>query len=103
MQVIGEYESPEVMAQGRGKPEYSIDVALRKEFLKDKKASFSFSITDVFNTLRFGNVYDTDNFYQDSYWRRNVRSFRIVLTYKFGSTDFSLRRNRDNDNNNEEE
>jgi outer membrane receptor protein involved in Fe transport len=96
LQVIGEYESAEVQAQGKSRPEYSIDLALRKDFLKDKKANLTFSIGDVFNTLRFGNVYDTDNFYQDSYWRRNIRSFRVVFSYKFGKADFSFRRNRDN-------
>jgi outer membrane receptor protein involved in Fe transport len=102
MQVIGEYESAEVMAQGRSRPEYSVDLAVRKDFLKDKKANFTFSIGDVFNTLRFGNIYDTENFYQDAWWRRNIRSFRVVLSYKFGKADFSFRRNRDNGNEGEE-
>jgi len=98
LQLITEYESAEIQAQGRSRPEYSVDFALRKDFLKDKKANFTFSIGDVFNTLRFGNIYDTDSFYQDSYWRRNVRSFRFTLSYKFGNADFSLRRNQDNGN-----
>lgn len=98
LQLIGEYESAEIQAQGRSRPEYSVDFAFRKDFLKDKKANFTFSIGDVFNTLRFGNVFDTESFYQDSYWRRNVRSFRFTLSYKFGKADFSLRRNRDNGN-----
>ena len=93
-QLLGEYESSEVTAQGRRSPEYSVDFALRKDFLKNKKANFTFSINDVFNTKRFGSIYDTEYFYQDSYWRRNVRGFRITLSYKFGDAEFSLRRNR---------
>ncbi len=95
IQAIGEYESPEVRAQGKSKPEYSLDLAFRKDFLRDKKANLTISINDVFNSLRFGNIFDTENFYQDSYWRRNVRSFRVSLSYRFGDADFSLRRNRD--------
>ena len=91
-QVMGEYESREVTAQGRNLPEYRVDFALRKEFFKDKRASFTFNINDVFNTHRFGNIFDTETFYQESYRRRNVRTFRINLTYKFGKEDFSLGR-----------
>ena len=96
LQLVGEYESQEVTAQGRNRSEYQVDFGLRKEFLKDKKAAFSFNISDVFNTHRFGNIYDTDVFYQESYRRRNVRSFRINFTYKFGKDNFNLSRRDDN-------
>ncbi len=95
IQASFDYESSEVQAQGRSRAEYETDLAFRKDFGKDKKANLTFSITDLFNTLKFGNVYDTENFYQDAYWRRNVRSFRIVFTYKFGKADFSFRRQRE--------
>jgi len=104
-QVTGEYESPEVIPQGRRKEQYSVDFALRKEMLKDKKGTLTFSINDVFNTRKFGTIYDTENFYQDSYRRWNVRSFRITFSYKFGNSNFSLfKRNGqkgENDNDNE--
>ncbi len=90
LQLTGEYESPEVIPQGRRKEQYSVDFAMKKDFLKDKKGTFTFSINDLFNTRRFGSIYDTDNFYQDSYRRWNVRSFRITFSYKFGSSNFSL-------------
>jgi outer membrane receptor protein involved in Fe transport len=89
-QVIGEYESAEVIPQGRRSPQYSADLAIRKDFLKDNKATLTLGINDVFNTHRFGTIYDTENFYQDSYRRRNVRSFRLTFSYRFGSADFSL-------------
>jgi outer membrane receptor protein involved in Fe transport len=102
LQLMGEYESKEVMAQGSSAPEYRVDFALRKEFLKDKKASFTFNINDVFNTRRSGNIFDTETFYQESYRRRNVRSFRINFTYKFGKENFSLFK-RDNERGNGDE
>ncbi len=76
----------------------SVDAALRKDFLKGNKGTFTFSVNDVFNSRRWGTIYDTDNFYQDSYRRRNVRSFRITFTYKFGKSDFNLfKRNNRNE------
>jgi outer membrane receptor protein involved in Fe transport len=98
-QTIGEYESSEVIPQGRRSPQYSVDLAMRKDFLKDNKATLTFGVNDVFNTHRFGTIYDTENFYQDSYRRRNVRSFRVTFSYKFGSADFSLMNRRQENNN----
>ena len=102
LQLIGEYESAEVTVQGRSLPEYQVDFGLRKEFLKDKKGIISFNINDIFNTLRFGSIIDTDAFYQDSFRRRNVRSFRINFTYKFGKDDFKISRREERNNDREE-
>ena len=71
-------------------------MAIRKDFLKDKKASLTFALNDVFNTNRNGNIFDTDLFYQQGYNRRNVRNFRITFSYKFGSATFKLFNNRNN-------
>jgi outer membrane receptor protein involved in Fe transport len=100
-QAIGEYESPRIMPQGKRLPEYSVDVAVKKEFLKDKRASLTFSVNDVFWTQRFGSIYDTENFYQESY-RRTIRSFRLNFSYRFGKADFKLF-NRQNDNRNNDD
>ena len=89
-QLLGEYESAEVIPQGKRRPQYSVDYAMRKDFLKDNKATITFSINDVFNTRRWGTIYDTESFYQESYRRWSVRSFRISFSYKFGKSDFSL-------------
>ncbi|MFW2477806.1 MAG: TonB-dependent receptor domain-containing protein [Sediminibacterium sp.] len=96
LQMVGEYESMEVTAQGKSLAQYSIDMAIRKDFLKDKKASLTFALNDVFNTNRNGNIFDTDLFYQQGYNRRNVRNFRITFSYKFGSATFKLFNNRNN-------
>jgi len=103
LQLVGEYESKEVTAQGSNLPQYGADFGLRKEFLKDKKASFSFNINDILNTQRWANIYDTEAFYQESYRRRNVRSFRISFVYKFGKDDFNISRKDENDRNNRDD
>ncbi|HEY8897920.1 MAG TPA: outer membrane beta-barrel family protein [Niastella sp.] len=88
-QATGGYESPEVIPQGKRKEMYGIDLGLRKEFLKNK-ATFTFNVNDVFNSRKRGTINDTENFYQDSYRRWDVRSFRATFTYKFGKADFQL-------------
>jgi outer membrane receptor protein involved in Fe transport len=102
LQLVGEYESAEVTVQGRNLPQYQVDFGLRKEFLKDRKAAFTFNINDIFNTQRFGSIFDTESFYQDSYRRRNVRSFRINFTYKFGKDDFRIFKREDGDRDNDD-
>ncbi|MFT3703780.1 MAG: TonB-dependent receptor [Agriterribacter sp.] len=98
-QMIGNYESGRIIPQGRLLPEYGVDFAVRKDFMKNNKASLTFSVSDIFNTQRWGNVYDTETFYQTSYRRWNVRNFRLTFSYKFGKADFSLlnRTNRKDD------
>ncbi len=98
-QLITEYESPEIIPQGRRIAQYSMDVALKKDFLKNNKASLTLSINDIFWTNRWGAVIDTEQFFQDSY-RRNVRTFRLTFSYKFGNADFQLfRRNSERGDN----
>ncbi len=102
VQMVGEYESMEVTAQGKTIEQYSIDLAFRKDFLKDKKASLTLAVNDVFNTNRNGNIFDTELFYQTGYNRRNVRNFRITFSYKFGSATFKLFNNRNGNRDDED-
>jgi hypothetical protein len=89
-QLTGEYESREVIPQGRNKEQYEADFALRKEFLKNRAAAVTFAVNDIFNSDRWGQIYDTENFYQDAYRRWNVRNFRISFSYRFGKNDFKF-------------
>ena len=99
-QSISSYEGPSVIPQGKDKAQFVSDFAMRKEFLKNKAASLSLSVNDIFNTEKFGTIYDTENFYQDSYRRWSVRSFRVTFSYKFGDTDLDLFKRKNNNNNN---
>jgi outer membrane receptor protein involved in Fe transport len=89
-QLMGNYESPRVIPQGRRLSEFSVDLAIRKDLLKNNRGTITFGINDVFNTRRWGTIYDTETFYQDAYRRWNVRSFRVTFSYRFGKADFSL-------------
>lgn len=89
-QLSGSYESPRVIPQGKVLEQYSADLALRKDLFKDKKGSIVFSVNDLFDTNRRGVIYDTPSFYQESYRRWRVRSFRVTFSYKFGNANFQL-------------
>lgn len=98
MQLTGQYQSPRVLPQGKRLENFSADFAMKKDFLKNDKATITFSINDIFDSQRYGVIYDTDNFYQETYRRRRVRSFRVSLSYKFGDSNFKLfKRNGDRD------
>ena len=90
LQLTGGYQSPRVLPQGKRLENFSADFAVKKDFLKNDKATFTFSVNDIFDSQRFGVIYDTDNFYQETYRRRSVRGFRVSLSYKFGDAKFSL-------------
>mgnify|MGYP003574859239 FL=1 len=95
-QLTGEFESAQVIAQGKEKAQYGFDFAMKKDFLKNNRATVTFAVNDVLNSYRWGTIYDTENFYQDSYRRWNVRSFRLTFSYKFGDSNFSFTNNRRN-------
>jgi outer membrane receptor protein involved in Fe transport len=99
-QLTANYESPRVIPQGKTKQEFVSDFAMRKEFLKRKAASVSLSINDIFNSRKFGTIYDTEDFYQDSYRRWSVRTFRVTFSYRFGDSEFDLFKRKNNNNNN---
>ncbi|ULQ53520.1 TonB-dependent receptor domain-containing protein [Flavihumibacter fluvii] len=89
-QLSAQYESSRVMPQGKQQQQYGTDFAIRRDFLKNKAGTLTFNINDVFNSRRFGSIIDTENFYQDSYRRWNVRTFRLTFSYRFGKSDFEL-------------
>jgi outer membrane receptor protein involved in Fe transport len=102
-QLTGEYESPRIIPQGKMLRQYSADFALRKDLFEKDKGSITFSINDIFDSQRYGVIYDTERFYQEAYSRRRTRDFRITFSYKFGNSEFSLfKRSNDNQNSNDD-
>jgi outer membrane receptor protein involved in Fe transport len=89
-QFRADYHSPRVIPQGKRLERFEADFAMRKDLFKDNKGTISFSINDIFNSQRYGVIYDTETFYQEAYSRWRVRNFRLTFSYKFGDADFSL-------------
>ena len=77
-------------AQGYIEPNYGIEFALRKEFLKDKKGSLTLSMNDVFKTKVFGSYSESQFFTQTNSRRRDWQVFRLNFNYRFGKVDASI-------------
>ncbi len=89
-QMDGRYRSPRVIPQGKQLEEYTIDMALRKDLFKNQRGSIVFNVNDLLNTNKNGTIYDTPSFYQESYSRWRIRTFRLTFTYKFGDANFQM-------------
>jgi hypothetical protein len=92
LQLNGDYEAPKIVPQGKTIEVYAVDASINKDF--GKKFSINASVNDVFNTRRFGGIYETEVFRQEFSRRRQTRFFRINLTWKFGEADYSLFKRR---------
>ncbi len=82
-------------ANGYTDPVYGFDIAIKKEFLKDKAASLSLSMNDIFRT-RVYHTHSTSNFSktiystQDNERRRDPQMLRLNFNWRFGKFDVSL-------------
>ncbi|HLK28074.1 MAG TPA: TonB-dependent receptor [Puia sp.] len=77
-------------AQGYSKPTGGVDASIKYEFLKNKAASVTLSVSDIFRT-RVNDVYTYASFFtQDAFRRRDPQFFRIQFNYRFGKFDASL-------------
>jgi len=77
-------------AQGYSKPTYGVDAAVRYEFLKNKMASLTLSVSDIFKT-RKNDVYTQSNFFtQHALRTRDAQFFRLNFALRFGKFDVAL-------------
>ncbi|MEO6188902.1 MAG: outer membrane beta-barrel family protein, partial [Ginsengibacter sp.] len=79
-------------ANGYTDPVYGVDFAIRKDFLKDRTASVSLSLNDIFRT-RFYRVHSESNFsktiysIQDNERLRDPQMVRLNFNWRFGKFD----------------
>ena len=81
-QLAGNYESPEIEAQGRDLAQYFIDATLQKSLLK-KKGSLALSVRDIFDTRRFAGFARTNSFSQDFYSKQETRILLLSARFNF--------------------
>ncbi len=69
---------------------YGVDLAIKKEFLKNKAASVTLSMNDVLRT-RLRDVYSESDFFNQRYiTRRDAQIFRLQFSWRFGRQDINL-------------
>jgi outer membrane receptor protein involved in Fe transport len=83
-------------AQGYIRPNFGVDAAIRYEFLKEKTASISLSMNDIFRTRRSDVHSESPFFIQDAFRRRDPQILRLNFNYRFGKFDVSLLKRRNN-------
>lgn len=86
----GMFGGPASASQGYVRPNYGVDIAVRYEFLKNKAASVSINMNDIFRTRR-SDVHSESSFIiQDAFRRRDAQIVRINLNWRFGKFDPNL-------------
>ncbi|WP_235062766.1 outer membrane beta-barrel family protein [Indibacter alkaliphilus] len=82
LQFAGNYDSPEIEAQGRDLAQYYMDGTLQKALFKDK-GSISLSVRDIFDTRRFAGNALTNSFSQEFYSKQETRIILMSARYNF--------------------
>lgn len=77
-------------AQGKIKGFSGVDVAVKKDFLKNKALSVSLNLSDVFNTREYSLDQTTVFFAQDYYRKRESRILKLNVSYRFGKFDSQI-------------
>lgn len=80
---------PSSTAQGYSIPVWFVDVSLRKDF-KDRKASLTLAIQDIFASRRNGSFSESALFVQEAWRIRDPQFIRLNFSYRFGKFDLSL-------------
>ena len=81
---------PQPTAQGYIKPMYGVDIAFRKDFLKNNAASLTLQFSDVFRSRIYETHAATLFFVQDNSRRRDPQVVRLNFNWRFGKFDVAL-------------
>lgn len=87
LQVKGEYESDEVMAQGKRNANWTADAGAKYDF-PGKKASLSLNVRDIFNTRMWNMEFEDNNTKTEFQRRRYGPIGNLTFSYRFGKTTF---------------
>ncbi len=103
VQLIANYNAPTIMAQGKIKEQYSVDIALRKDFMEGK-LSLNFRVSDIFKTRNFNNETFGTGFNTTSTRTMDSRAAFLGISYKLNNykSDQEKERRRIDDGNMED-
>ncbi len=77
-------------AQGYIEAWYEFDFAVKKEFMKNKAASISLQVNDIFRTKVFKTHSESVYFVQDNTRRQDPQVVRLNFNWRFGKLDMNL-------------
>jgi outer membrane receptor protein involved in Fe transport len=84
------FGGPASSSQGYVRPNYGVDIAFRYEFLKNRAASISLNMNDIFRTRRSDIHSESSFFKQDVFRRRDPQILRLNFNWRFGKFDANL-------------
>jgi outer membrane receptor protein involved in Fe transport len=84
LQITGNYSGPVIGLYSKMKPQYSVDAAIKKNFLDDK-LSLTLRASDIFNTLKNRYTSWGYNFNAVNWRKQESRVLYLSLSYTFGS------------------
>lgn len=85
-------------SQGYVRANYFVDAGFRYEFMKNKQASVSLNINDIFRTRRSDVHSESPYFTQDVFRRRDPQVARLSFNWRFGKFDPNLFKRKNNKN-----
>ena len=86
----GMFGGTQIGAQGYIKPNFGVDIAIKKEFLKNNAASLTLQMNDIFRTKLYSTHSESIYFIQDNERRRDPQVVRLNFNWRFGKIDVSL-------------
>lgn len=93
-QVSGNYNSPIIDAQGKTKAMYTVDGALRKDFLNGD-LTVTLRVSDIFNSRRFNSEMFGSRFVSYDERRFDSRNVFLGISYRFNNFRRSMDRERE--------
>lgn len=90
-QLTAAYYAPRIMAQGESDPSYWCDLGLKKTFL-NRKGSVSLRIRDIFDTRKFGGVFEGPTYFQEISHEPDFRVAYLTVSYRFGKMSMNKKK-----------
>jgi len=91
-QLNGNYEASRIIPQGLILPVKFLDFSI--SFKAGKKSNLNLTVSDLFNSKRFGTRFESDVLTQETYRRWETRYVRLSYTWQFGEPGKSLFKSR---------
>jgi len=97
----GAFGQQQPNANGYLNPSGAVDIAIKKDFLKNNAASLTLQVADIFRTRTYStvqSVYDETGalLYTQDNWRiKDPQLVRLNFNWRFGKTDISLFKRKD--------
>jgi outer membrane receptor protein involved in Fe transport len=92
LQLNGNYEASRIIPQGLILPVEFMDFSI--SFKAGKKSNLNLTVSDLFNSKRFGTRFESDVLTQETYRRWETRYVRLSYTWQFGEPGKSLFKSR---------